>query len=172
MSVIMLCGAKGTGKTTCLRAQVAIARDLGRPAGGIAAPAVFEDGRRIGYDLLDLQSGGRFPLARLAAGNDSGIVVGAYRLEPDAVAHGIAAIIGAIRQGLDLVVIDEIGPLELQGEGWAPALEIALAECGPRQELILTVRPSVVEQLPGRFPSPVWEGARRVSPPWPESLWA
>jgi nucleoside-triphosphatase THEP1 len=136
--------------------------------GGIAAPAVFnEEGQRVGYDLIDLRRGSRRSLARVVADSDVTPTVGPYLLDPEAVAQGNAGIISAIRDHLDLIAIDEIGPLEFRGLGWAAPLRVALLECGAGQELIVVVRPSLVGELATRFPSPLWASAEHVSPPWP-----
>ena len=137
--------------------------------GGIASPAVFEDNQRIGYDLIDLRRGDRRALARMTSPEDAALAVGVYRFDETAVTAGNAAITGAVRDRLDIIVIDEVGPLEFRGQGWAPGLELALRECGSEQELIVVVRPSLVDELPARFPSPAWATAERISPPWPSS---
>jgi nucleoside-triphosphatase THEP1 len=204
MGVTVLCAASGQGKTAFLCNQAARLVLQGRSVGGVAAPAVFEHGRRIGYDLLDLRSGTRRPLARTVGASDSsrgadsaaaisgveGVpasvgageiaarvgaheavpTAGVYRFDETALAAGNAAIITAARDGLDIIAIDEVGPLELRGGGWAPALEFALQACRPGQQLIITARPLLADKLPGRFPAPVWATVRRVFPPWPPSL--
>jgi hypothetical protein len=90
-----------------------------------------------------------------------------YRFDDEALLEGNSAIISDVRAGVTTVVIDEIGPLEFRGGGWAPGLEVALRECVPEQVLIVAVRPALVDGLPRRFPSPLWATARRISPPWP-----
>jgi len=159
------------GKTTFLQRQAARLRAGGRSIGGIAAPTLFERDRRVGYDLVDLHTGSRQPLARLADSNYARPAVGDYVFDPAAIALGNTTIISAVRNGLDVVAIDEVGPLEFRGEGWAPALRQSLRDLRPEQELIVVVRPTLVDELSRRFPSPIWAAAICVSPPWPESLW-
>ena len=170
MSVSIVSGARGEGKTTFLRAYADRAATEGRSVGGIASPAVFEGDRRIGYDLIDLWRNHRCPLARVITPEDAAPTVGMYRFDDDAVATGNAAILTAVRDGLEVITVDEVGPLEFRGQGWAPALETALRECDPDQELIVVVRASLVDELSARFPSPLWATARRISPPWPSSI--
>ena len=170
MGATIILAKRGEGKTSFLREYAARAADRGRSVGGIAAPALFEHDRRIGYDLLDLRRGTRRPLARVVTGPNATPTVGAYRFEDAAVAAGNAAIIAAVRDGLDVIAIDEIGPLEFRGQGWAPALEVALRECTEEQELIVVVRSSLVDELPVRFPSPAWAAAGRISPPRPSTM--
>ena len=135
--------------------------------GGVASVAVFHGEQRIGYDLLDLRQGVRQPLARVITGADEAPRVGMFKFDEEAIAAGNAAILGAVRDGLDVVAIDEVGPWELRGEGWASSLEVALGEGSDSQELIVVVRPSLVEKLPEAFPARGWETAELISPPWP-----
>ena len=171
MGVRILSAGKGEGKTTFLCGYVAEAADRGQSVGGIASPAVFETGRRLGYDLLDLRRGTRRPLARVTTvpgALPTAESCGLYEFDAEAVKQGNTAILAAVRERFDVIAIDEVGPLEFRGGGWAPALETALKECDSRQELVITVRPSLLDELSDRFPSSLWADAVRVSPPWPD----
>jgi nucleoside-triphosphatase THEP1 len=170
MGLTLLCAISGMGKTTFLCDQVARLTARGRSVGGVVSPAVFEQGRRVGYDLLDLRSGTRRLLARAVGRDSATATVGAYRFNDDAIAAGNAAIIAAVQAGLDLVAVDEVGPLELRGGGWTAALEFALQNCRPDQQLILTVRPTLADRLPARFPASAWDTHTRLAPPWPAVL--
>jgi nucleoside-triphosphatase THEP1 len=164
MALTIVCAERGRGKTTKLREYATTMAAAGRSVGGVACPAVFEVDRRIGYDLVDLRRGSRRQLARVVTSPDVTPTVGDFHFDDSAIAEGNAAIIAAVRDGLDVIAIDEVGPLELGGRGWAPALSYALQTCDRRQELIVVVRSSLVDELPKRFPSPLWREARRVGP--------
>jgi nucleoside-triphosphatase THEP1 len=84
--------------------------------------------------------------------------VGPYSFDPAALARALRVLRKAatLRQafdraqdtaaGCDLLIVDEIGPLELeQGKGFAPILELLPVE-GPTHTLIV-VRPAFVDQL-------------------------
>ncbi len=59
----------------------------------------------------------------------------------------------AISQGADLLIVDEIGPLELeQGKGLAPILH-TLSAVDELPPLLLVVRPELVGQLRKRLPN-------------------
>ncbi len=163
MPVNILTANRGEGKTSFLREYAACAAGRGRSVGGIASPAVFEHDQRIGYDWIDLRSGSRRRLARVVSPEVSVPSVGVYHFDDRAVAEGNAAIIAAVRDGFEVIAIDEVGLLEFRGAGWAPALEFALREIGPAQELLVAVRPALVAELPVRFPSPLWATVRRES---------
>ena len=170
MPVTVLCASSGQGKTTFLCDQAAHWVEQGRTVGGVASPCVFATSERIGYDLLDLRSRVRRPLARVGETGPAGPTAGVYRFDPDALAAGNAAITEAVRAGLEIIVIDEVGPLELRWGGWAPALQFVLHTGYPAQRLVITVRPSLVDELPTRFPANAWASACRVVPPWPAVL--
>ena len=170
MGTTILSAVKRGGKTTFLRQSAARLAQRGRSVGGIASPVVFKSGQVLGYDLLDLRTGQQRPLARIGAADDPALHTGMYRFEGAAVAAGNEAIQSAARDGLDVIAIDEVGPLEFDGGGWTPGLEFALRECTAAQELIVVVRPSLVDELPGRFPSPWWAKARCIKAPWPASI--
>ena len=59
------------------------------------------------------------------------------------------AIERAVESSCDVVVIDEVGPLELSGKGLMPAVESALASAA---NLLIVVRSSLREALQKRFP--------------------
>jgi nucleoside-triphosphatase THEP1 len=167
MAVRIVTADRGAGKTTFLIGYMSRVADSGKSVGGIASPAVIEDGRRIGYDLLDLRRRKRRLLARLGKLGKTRTTIGPYWFDDDALAEGNAAVISAVHDGLDVISIDEIGPLEFEEKGWARALAVALQELRCEQELMVVVRPSLVERLSTRFPSALWATAKRVSPPWP-----
>ena len=169
MSLVVVTAGKREGKTSYVRRFAEHMTDSGRSVGGIASLAVTVGGRHAGYDLLDLRSGARRPLARLAAAAQIP-TVGQFCFDRSAIEHGCLTVIDSVRDGLDFVVVDEVGPLELRGDGWAPALEVALRECQSGQTLALVVRASLVGQIPERFPSPLWERVHFVRAPWPSSF--
>ena len=117
--------------------------------------------------MLDLRSGQCRHLARVQASASAAVTVGPYVFEPAAFAAGNAATVRAIRDGVDIIVVDEVGPLEFRGLGWSPGVRTALEECTDRQELFIVVRPSLVDRLPEQFSSPLWHFATTIRPPWP-----
>ncbi|HNQ23566.1 MAG TPA: nucleoside-triphosphatase [Phycisphaerae bacterium] len=164
----IITGDRGTGKTTFLCAYLDAFKRRGITVGGTASPAVLQNDERVGYDCLDLRRGTRVPLARVGPTPLAATVtVGRYWFDADALAAGTAAILAAVRDGVPAVAIDEIGPLELAGQGWAAALEFSLHNSTEEQEIILVIRSSALPAVVQRFPSPLWSRARRWSPPWP-----
>ncbi|MEA1895470.1 MAG: NTPase [Euryarchaeota archaeon] len=125
---VAITGQPGVGKTTVCRAVV---DRLDRSTGGMVCSDITEGGsgggnnrgRRAGFELLDLQTGVKGVLAHI--GGD-GPRVGKYRVNlHDLDRVGVHAILNAI--GTDLIVIDEIAPMELMSQRFIRAVEEALA---------------------------------------------
>jgi len=124
---VAITGQPGVGKTTVCRA---VADRLGRSTGGMVCSDITEgDGgggsrsRRVGFELLDLQTGVKGVLAHIRG---DGPRVGKYHVNlHDLDRIGVSAILSAI--DADLIVIDEIAPMELTSQRFIRAVEEALA---------------------------------------------
>ena len=125
---VAITGQPGAGKTTVCRAVV---DRLGRSTGGMICSDITEGdrgerdrgGRRVGFELLDLQTGVKGVLAHIRG---DGPRVGKYHVNlHDLDRIGVSAILSAI--GADLIVIDEIAPMELTSQRFIRAVEEALA---------------------------------------------
>jgi nucleoside-triphosphatase THEP1 len=152
----VITGGRGTGKTSFLLRLLAALKRSGWSAGGILSPAVNNDGKRKGYDVRDLRTGLSVPLCRVG-GPATGIVSGPYAFSPAGIAFGRKALDARSLAGMDVVCIDEIGPLELGGDGWAPATRELLKHLDA--PLILVVRSSLLDQLSSfldRDPEAFW----------------
>lgn len=147
--VRLLVGNSGEGKTT-RAAQVAdLLRQRGWVVGGILAPGLWSDGKREGFDVVDLLDGRRAVLCRRDGAD--GPVCGPFYFHSEGLRLGREALrLDRLRAaGADLVIVDEVGPLELSGEGWAPALDVLAAEW-PGGMLWL-VRRDLAEQVAKRW---------------------
>jgi nucleoside-triphosphatase THEP1 len=136
-SVIVLTGERGIGKSTVCRRTVALAQGEGYTCGGILTLA-HDDGR----DVLDVSSG---DVRRLTLESDAaqGVDQGRFRFDPRALRWGNAALIQATP--CDLLVVDEIGPLELErGGGWINAFDVLRG--GDFALALAVVRPELVVQ--------------------------
>ncbi len=121
---IAVTGSPGVGKSTLV--QKAAAASGCRVGGVLARDKRFKD-RRIGFELLDLASGATGMLADEAG---SGPQLGKYRVHPEEL-DGIGA--QAVENALscDLIVVDEVGPMELSSRRFIAAVEKALSSDKP-----------------------------------------
>jgi len=77
-------------------------------------------------------------------------MVGDYTISRDGILFACGAIRRAVESRCDLVVIDEVGPLELGGKGLMPAVELALVSA---VNALTVVRSSLREAFQRRFSS-------------------
>ncbi|MCU0619981.1 MAG: DUF2478 domain-containing protein [Gemmatimonadales bacterium] len=117
--VVAITGGRGDGKTTALQRLADGLRAAGLLVGGVVQPVVHAGHERLGYDVLDLATGQRLPLARRGA-PDRPDGCG-FEFAPDAWAWA-ARRIGEARRECDVLVVDELGYLEAAGAGHLPAL--------------------------------------------------
>ncbi len=121
--IYVFTGPPGCGKTTAVKTIAERLRDSGVPVGGIITSEVRSGGTRIGFELRDLNTGKSALLAHVGEGEPR---VGKYvvfisNLE----SIGVGAIIQAVKNG-SLVVIDEVGPMELMSRAFIESVEHAL----------------------------------------------
>jgi nucleoside-triphosphatase THEP1 len=141
------------GKTTVCQVVAELARRRGYRPGGVITPALYSShGAKLGFEAVDVGSGERWPLAHTDQ-KMGGPRVGPYSFDPTGMARALKVLERAISAGCDLLMVDEIGPLELeQGEGFAPILELlpsAAMESRPTaiRNLLIVVRPALLDQL-------------------------
>ena len=146
----LVTGDIGAGKTTAVGRVVALARARGYVCAGLWAPALVVDGRKTGIEAMDLSSGERRLLARMSL-VATGEHLGRYNFCPDAIAWANEVLAEAAAARPDLLVVDEIGPLELErGGGLAPVLE--LLATGRARRALVVVRTWLLDALRARLP--------------------
>ena len=144
--LMLITGPSGCGKTSLCERLAGQAREAGLSVGGILCPAVFEDGSKVGIDQLDLATGER---KRLGVRCDGAGTVGCWRLDERVIAWGNRNLTRL--QGVDLIIIDELGPLELDsGGGYRQALR--LLDEGRYQAALVVVRPALLPLAQRRWP--------------------
>jgi nucleoside-triphosphatase len=128
---IAVTGTPGVGKSTLvLRAVERVPLSVG----GLVTQEVRKCGRRLGFSIRDLATGREGVLAHVHLAD--GPAVGRYRVNlHDLDEIGARAIEWAIAEK-DLVVVDEVGPMELQSPRFVAAVDRALAQA---RNLLVTV---------------------------------
>ena len=150
--VVIVTGDTGSGKTTLVGQAVDRLRARRVRVAGILAPGFIKDGRRTGFDIVNLATGESTALAREQAG-DAGSHArwSRFAFRPEGLDLGARAL-GPTAHSADVIVVDEVGPFELSGGGWAPALDRLSKDY--RGTLVLAVRGSVVDAVRARWGSP------------------
>ncbi len=154
-TIVVLSGESGCGKTTLCTRVVALARARGLAVAGVLAPPRLADGRKVGLDVEDLRTGQRRPLAEACAepcrsivGSTDGPATENWHFHAAGLAWGIMVLRRATP--CDLLVIDELGPLELiRGQGWMVGLDLLRA--GRYRLALVVVRPELLARLKERL---------------------
>ena len=125
---VLVTGRPGVGKTTAVLKAVEELRRSGYAVGGFVTREVRVEGRREGFIMVDLAKGEQAYLARVGEGRPrvGRYVVFIHELER----LGVPAILNAIEQA-DIVVVDEIGPMELLSQKFKRAVLKALESSKP-----------------------------------------
>ncbi|MBI9105829.1 MAG: hypothetical protein JEZ04_03735 [Spirochaetales bacterium] len=154
--VKIITGETNSGKTTMALRLEAEYRKRGQRTAGFIAEAEYEDDRKSSYYLRNIEDGSRM----ISVTENPGSVLPGksgfcrydfsrfYFYTPSFTyaAERIDEIIGRA-SGLapDVVFIDEIGPLELSGQGHSAAVERLLSEFGG--SLILVIREDLLDKF-------------------------
>lgn len=149
--ICLLTGPVGVGKTTVAERVVGLARRRGFACGGLLAPSMLNScGQKIGIWGVEILTGQRRVLARTDRDLD-GPEVGSYSFDAAAMAWAAGVVQGAVG-ACDLLVVDEIGKLELwRDTGLVPILPI-LASGEVNRSLVL-VRDFLLIELRERLDS-------------------
>lgn len=119
MRRIAITGKPGVGKSTIITKVI---DKLDTSIGGIQCSEMRKDGKRVGFSIKDIATGETGILSHIGC---TGPNVGRYHVNmQDLDGIGAVAVRGAV--GCDLVVVDEIGPMELKSTRFISAVEEVL----------------------------------------------
>ncbi|GAB4476187.1 MAG: NTPase [Anaerolineae bacterium] len=152
-TLILVTGLSGSGKTTwCARlAEEATARGL--RVAGLLCPAVFTAEGKAAIDVVDLITGERRRLADLRGVETHLPTVGEWQFYPEVIAWANHALRDLPNP--DLLIIDELGPLEFKHhDGFLTAL--SLLDARHHRAACVVVRHSLLSQARARWP---WHGS-------------
>ena len=143
--VIIVTGTIGIGKTTVCRKLVEILRNKGYTCGGILTSKAADKG----IIIEDIQSGEKETLASINTVYH-GPRTAKYFFNPNGINFGIRAIDKGT--SATILIVDEIGHLELRGKGFVKTPE--LIKAGKVKNCLLVIRkellPAFLPQLPAK----------------------
>jgi len=131
--LLFVTGRPGIGKTTVLLNAAEELKAKGYIVGGMISREGRQDGSRVGFEIINFKTGEKGWLAHINQPN--GPQVSKYKVnQEDLDSIGVRAIQTALRDA-DVVVIDEVGPMELFSQAFKQAVMDAMS----RGKLILGV---------------------------------
>jgi nucleoside-triphosphatase THEP1 len=148
--ILVISGWRGVGKTTLCQRLVDVARAAGWDVAGLLSTPRFVAGQKTGIEVEDLRSGWRRLLASLLENElQEGVRLGPWMFDEDLFAWGNRVLLSAIP--CDLLVIDEIGPLEFdKNQGWTESFRI-LDRRSFRLAFVV-IRPEYIDRFMERWP--------------------
>jgi hypothetical protein len=106
-NILVVSGKVHGGKTTFVSRLTEVLKSDQLSLAGFICTGSFSGGRRSASTIGE---------------RDGWIRFRRFCFNPEAVKEGERIIRKGIEKGVDLVVLDEVGPLELEGGGWSPLL--------------------------------------------------
>jgi len=120
--IIIISGDLHEGKTTFVRKVIDLLQDQNIKVAGFLSPGINVDGKRAGFDIFDLLTSQQIRLCNKNP-DENWMNYGSYYFNPDGISLGLMSLkVNSIKDS-QLVVVDEIGPLELNGKGWSDAVD-------------------------------------------------
>ncbi len=120
-------GKPGIGKSTIIREVIIRLKAEGIAVGGMLTSDIHEGGRRVGFSIEDISTNEKGILAHVQL-HQHGPTVGKYTVNlTDLDAIGAHSINNALTQSEpSIIIIDEIGPMELKSRRFIDAVEAAM----------------------------------------------
>jgi nucleoside-triphosphatase len=146
--IIILTGKIQSGKTNFCLDLAQNAKDMGFNLAGVLSPGVFHQDEKTGIDVVNLKSWERRRLAVLRGRGQIGIETRHWSFYPGIVDWGNQVLKNAVP--CDLLIIDELGPLEFEREeGWVAG--VSAVDSGEYQAALVVIRPSLLKMASQRW---------------------
>lgn len=150
MIKIFITGPPGVGKTTVINRLFETLKLYGYNPGGFITYEIREKGRRVGFMIKSLANNEEGILAHIKF--NTGYQVGKYRVNIKALEGiGVKSLIEAIeKKDINIILVDEIGPMEMVSPKFKEAVNRVLASYKPA---VLTIHYRISTNLNKLFPT-------------------
>jgi nucleoside-triphosphatase THEP1 len=161
--IIIITGDIQIGKTTLCREVMRQAKLQEIETAGLLSPAVFEEGKKVGIEALNVRSGKKRRLAVLRGEKSGGVETRRWSFIQEGLDWGNQVLRESVP--CSLLIVDELGPIELQEEqGWVDGLKAI--DSRKFQACLVVIRPHLVETARARWPEArIWEAGPPNSAP-------
>ena len=142
--IFIVSGPVGIGKTTFTRKIIAFLRDQDINSEGILAERVMTGSETTGYDIVNISTGKRTVFLREneKSGEET---IGKFHILHGGLDTGKSILGDLVYRDTGIVIIDEVGLLELQGRGWHDSISELLGKSS--NHIIMTVRDKFVDEV-------------------------
>ncbi len=146
--VFIVTGSIRGGKTTFVRKLIELLRSYNIKVGGILSERVMDGSKTIGYDLVNIDTGQKVDFLRQNGECGDG-TIGRFTICLKGLEEGKKILSSGMRHENNLVIIDEVGLLEIQNKGWSDGIYNLLEKSS--NHLLITVRDSYVDQVKNKW---------------------
>lgn len=146
--VIIISGRSGEGKTTLLKQVIDILQERGIIISGFYAKGKWEKDSRINHCLININGKERIELCTTSK-TKGWIKENRFYFNPEAIKAGNQILKKVVESKPDLIIIDEIGPFELQGKIWASEFKNILKNY--KSPILITAKQKLVKSIVSTF---------------------
>ena len=142
--LILWTGPRHSGKTTSAAGLAQKAETEGFHVAGLLAPSIYKNNRLTGFEALDIKTGKRSPLADIKS-TSGPAKTEQFTFSKAGLEFGSNALNISSVKSVELIIVDEFGPMELAGNGWRKNVESILTDTNAL--LVLVVRDRLTDQI-------------------------
>ena len=148
--LFIVTGGRESGKTTFISQLYLAAVSENIDVAGVISPAVFVDNRKVGIDIKDPRSNLSRRLANVRLNEECGTCTDHWAFSDEAMLWGNELL--AKTSSCDLLIVDELGPIELEHNGgWQNGIK-ALNEQKYKAALVV-IRPELLDLAKTLWPA-------------------
>lgn len=143
--IYIITGKIGSGKTTLIQKLIQKFQVENIPVSGIYSARILENEKTTGYDLVNISTGETEKFLR-EHGDKNQQRIGKFYIDSKGVNKGNQILMNSQSK---LIIIDEVGRLELEDKGWAQSLNQIITDS--KSHLLLSVREEVINEVTEKF---------------------
>lgn len=147
--IFIITGGKAEGKTTFAGNLASFLKEKGLYPAGFLAERIMNAEETTGYDLTNVETGERAEILRSGVVSAEAGKIGKFTINPSGFAFGENILLRQAHHSSILIFIDEVGALELRGEGWSAAIDHLLQK--RINNIVLVVRDEYLEKVKERW---------------------
>jgi len=142
--VFIITGEKGEGKTSLLVEVLEFLQKQNFSLSGFYAKGFWENNKRSAFDMVNIKTGKSIPLCKSKETKNWDKFFN-YYFNPEALKAGNQILGDENIINSDLIVVDEIGKLDISGKIWHDAISKITSK--KKHNLLLVVRKAFVEDV-------------------------
>ena len=144
---LIITGEVNSGKTSTVEQIISLLHSADKKIGGVFSKGTFIGSEKTGFNVIDVKSYCTKQLASIYFDKNFTISQGRYYFDPEVFKEFNNRLIQPSES--DIIVIDEIGYLELYEKDFFPSIEFLINKS--TNKIIFTVRKNLLEKIMNKF---------------------